>query len=155
MPSEGQTGARLTSGAAVLEFVWRGDRFLHTLSIGDARCEAQADADGIETPVYQEVHQQGDIVFASGLSGDRHWSASVEPIDGGFSFDVACRVKSPAERLGVTYRGERFRVEADPKEPNAPTSISVAGDAQVIAPFAEQATPPVTVRMRYRLLVTA
>lgn len=147
MPREGETGARLTSGPMELAFTWKGDRFLHKLRHGDDEL-APIGADELETPVYQEVHQQGDLVFASGMSGDRHWSASVEPVEGGFAFDVACRVKSPAESLGVAYEGgAKLRVE--------PTDASTRTDdesTQLLRCQPAAGEPPYTVRCQYRVL---
>lgn len=148
MPKDGEIGGRLTSDELVVEFAWQADRFTHTIVSSD-RAIAAITAEGVETPVYQEVHQQGDLVFASGMSGDRHWSASVEPIDGGFLFDVACRAKSPAGGLGVVYEGDALRIEADPKDPEAPANVSVTGGARVVVPLTAPRLAPVTVRFRY------
>lgn len=154
MPIEGETGAQLVSGSAKLTFTWRGDRFEHTLESPQGRLIALSNAGGIETPVFTELHQQGDLLFASGMSGDRHWSASIEPIVGGFLLDVACRAKTLAEGLGVVYEGVGLWLESDPTDPDAPTNVAAAGDGQVVVPLAEHDSPPVTVRMRYRVVAS-
>lgn len=147
MPKEGETGARLASGELKLAFTWKGDRFLHTLWLGDNEL-VSAEADDLETPVYQEVHQQGDLVFASGMSGDRHWSASVEPVAGGFAFDVACRVKSAVDSLGVAYEGgATFRV--DPTD-NSERTDGDSTQSLHCAPATGE--PPYTVRCQYHIL---
>ena len=153
MPKQGHIGGRLTSGDLVVEFVWADDRFAHTISQGD-RTLAASTAEGVETPVYQEVHQQGDLVFASGMSGDRHWSASVEPTDAGFLFDVACRAKSPAPEVGVVYDGAVFGIEADTNANEAPANVSTTGAIRVVQPAAPPGPPPVTVRFRYSVRIT-
>ncbi|QDT70831.1 hypothetical protein MalM25_37870 [Planctomycetes bacterium MalM25] len=147
MPKEGDTGAKLTSGELTLEFIWRGDRFEHVIQRGEDSL-ASASAPGIETPVYQEVHQQGELVFASGMSGDRHWSASVEPIENGFVFDVACRIKSNVERLGVAYEGDG-PLEAAPTDGSELTNPT-QGKHLITAPSPSRDLPR-TLRCCYRI----
>lgn len=147
MPKEGETGARLTSGELTLGFVWRGDRFVHAVRRGDDEM-ISAETSELETPVYQEVHQQGELAFASGMSGDRHWSASVEPVEGGFAFDVACRVKSPAESLGVAYQGGAS-IRVEPTDDSTRTGDESTWLLRCQPPAGEL---PYTVRCQYRVI---
>lgn len=80
-----------------------GDRLIHTIR-GFGETLTSAEADGVDTPVFTECHQQGELVFLSGAVKDQLWSMSVEPIEGGMRFDVACRAKSPMDAIGTTYR---------------------------------------------------
>lgn len=45
------------------------------------------------------------VLLATGMAGNSHWSVSVEVAEGGggLTWDVACRVKQPAELLGSAY----------------------------------------------------
>lgn len=95
--------ARTISNDVRVQFVWREDRFEHSIRSDETKFESSSSED-LLTPVYQEVHQQGDVIFASGMSGDAHWSASVEPTERGLLFDVACRGRSIEGPLGVCYR---------------------------------------------------
>lgn len=163
MPKEGETGARLTCGDIELAFVWTKDRFTHTVypRASSSPTEARSTLDStehadFETPVFQEVHQQGDLVFASGMSGDRHWSASIEASEDGFLFDVACRCKTLAAAIGSAYQlpGEQE------------SGLHVIGKAINDAPPAEPRTvgttitiethptvePPATYRYRYAIV---
>lgn len=149
MPKLGEVVGRLTSGPLTLEFHWGGDRFEHRVaSVGDALTETPAT--GIESPVYQEVHQQGGVVFASGMSDDRHWSASVEGGDAGFLFDVACRAKSAAENLGVGYAGDRSIFVA----PIESAVRERSRDTQRLRINPPAGDPPYTVRCKYRIVHT-
>jgi hypothetical protein len=102
MPRDGDMVDELKSGRLRLRFVWSGDRLSHSITHGASTLNS-IDQTACETPVYVELHRQGNLVFLSGHSDDRIWSASIEPIEGGFLFDVACRLKSPATRLGAAY----------------------------------------------------
>ncbi|MEM6329716.1 MAG: hypothetical protein AAF790_05660 [Planctomycetota bacterium] len=93
------------AGGLVLSVYREGDRFQHRVSAGDAAWES-APRDMLDTPVFTELHQQGDVVFLSGNAGFGHCSASIEPCDAGFFFDVACRVTSPTPAVASFYRGE-------------------------------------------------
>lgn len=161
MPKEGETGARLTSGGFELAFVWKGDRFEHTIcqratsspTAAQSTLTSKEHAD-FETPVYQEVHQQGDLVFASGMSGDRHWSASVEASEDGFVFDVACRCKTTAPAIGSAYKragnpgvhviGKAIEDAAPPELCTVKATIAIES-----RPVGE---PPATYRFRYAIL---
>lgn len=153
MPKEGQIGARLTSGDVGLVFQWKGDRFHHQITRGKQTLTSAEHTD-FETPVYQEVHQQGDLVFASGMSGDRHWSASIEAIEDGFLFDVACRCKTPLPAIGSAYQragGTGMHVIGKSIEDAAPPELRTVEETIAIEsrPTTE---PPATHRYRYAVV---
>jgi hypothetical protein len=151
MPNAGETVARLTNGEVELCFTWEGDRLSHSVINGVSVLHS-LDQTACETPVYVELHRQGDLVFLSGHSGDRIWSASIEPVEGGFLFDVACRAKSLAEGLGVAYEGPcRLRLIAENEELPA---VSIEG-CQVLVIQPPDGTPPYTARCRYRITLSA
>ncbi|TWU00169.1 hypothetical protein Pla108_11140 [Botrimarina colliarenosi] len=150
MPTEGETVAELVNGGLRLRFVWESDRLTQTLCHGETQLTS-LDQRAIETPVFIELHQQGELIFLSGQSGDRHWSASIEPDDEGFVFDLACRAKSRAEGLGVAYAGSpglRILTDAEP----APQLLD---GVQTLAIEPPAGDPPYTARRRYRLAIKA
>lgn len=156
MPKEGHTGARLTADGLTLEFVWREDRYAHTVSAGAIKVASIA-PEGFETPVFQEVHQQGDLVFASGMSGDRHWSASVEPSDEGLLFDLACRVKTlPSTPFGSAYTSwdtAGLQVVGKPAGSSPPPKLETLGATFTIAAAVDDVPLPTTLRYRYAVVV--
>ena len=151
MPSDGDIIDELTSGRLRLSFVWNGDRLSHSITDGVSTVHS-LDQTACETPVYVELHRQGDLVFLSGHSGDRIWSASVEPTTDGFLFDVACRAKSLAEGLGLAYEGPR-RLRLSAEEEDAPAASIEGCQVLVIPP--PVGTPPYTARCRYRITLSS
>lgn len=151
MPNAGETVARLTSGEVELCFTWEGDRLSHSVTNGVSVLHS-LDQTACETPVYVELHRQGDLVFLSGHSGDRIWSASIEPVEGGFFFDVACRAKSLAEGLGLAYEGPNY-FKVSPEAEDAPAAAIEGCQVLVIQP--PVGTPPYTARCRYRITYSA
>jgi hypothetical protein len=147
MPNAGETVARLASGEVELCFTWEGDRLSHSITDGVSALQS-LDQTVFETPVYVELHRQGDLVFLSGHSGDRIWSASIEPVEAGFLFDVACRAKSLAEGLGIAYEGPR-RLRLSAENEDTPTA-SIEG-CQVLVIQPPVGAPPYTARCRYRI----
>jgi hypothetical protein len=147
MPTDGDIVDELTSGRLRLRFVWNGDRLSHSVTDGVSAL-ASLDQTACETPVYVELHRQGDLVFLSGHSGDRIWSASIEPVEGGFLFDVACRAKSLAEGLGVAYEGPN-RLLLSPQDET--TRLSAITTCQLLVIPPPTGTPPYTARCRYRI----
>lgn len=156
MPKEGHTGAQLTADGLMIEFVWREDRYAHTISAGTIKLEA-IELVGWETPVFQEVHQQGDLVFASGMAGDRHWSASVEMSDEGLLFDVACRLKSlPSNSLGSAYTDwekEHLQIVGKPAGSSPPPQLKTIDQTLTIAAAVDEVSLPTTLRYRYAVIL--
>ncbi|MEX2141138.1 MAG: hypothetical protein WD894_17865 [Pirellulales bacterium] len=108
----------LHSGDLRLKFDWRGDRFGHLIEQHIAgewqvvleSLEGLPDEDWPPSPVLQGLHIEhrstGAVALLVGKAGQNHWSASIEPLSnqGGFQFDIACRVQQPPQRLGNEYR---------------------------------------------------
>lgn len=162
MPREGETGARLASSGYELVFAWSGDRFEHTVSSGAASSPTaprialdSTTHPDFETPVYQEVHQQGDLVFASGMSGDRHWSASIEATEDGFLFDVACRYKKPASAIGSAYKRSgtpALHVIGKPIDDSRPPQLTtVETTISIESRPTRSGDTPTTCRFRYAI----
>jgi hypothetical protein len=151
MPTDGDIVDAIASGRLRLSFVWNGDRLSHSITDGVSALQS-LDQTTCETPVYVELHRQGDLVFLSGHSGDRIWSASIEPAEGGFLFDVACRAKSLAEGLGIAYEGPNY-FKVSPEADGAPAA-SIEG-CQVLLIQPPVGTPPYTARCRYRITLSA
>ncbi|QDU91706.1 hypothetical protein Pla175_51360 [Pirellulimonas nuda] len=142
------------SGHVELTLAWRDDRYQQLLAAGDARRESEL-IKCLHSPVFTEVHQQGDLLFLSGADRDCHWSASIEPLPDGFLFDVACRVK--AMRYGgiaAMYVGTGLAFEPAESGALAPRVEGSADGACILIVALEasrtQVTPPCTVRFRYR-----
>lgn len=148
MPKDGDVVARITSGELSLEFICQGDRYQHVIAFGSAILTATTDP-SLETPVFQEVHQQGDIIFASGMSGDRHWSTSIEPCASGFAFDVACRAKTLAKQLGIAYEGTS---EVTLQSSDDTRLNHTFPGRQLLGPLSESGEPPYTLRCHYCIL---
>lgn len=53
-----------------------------------------------------ERRRSGDVALLVGMSGKSHFSLSVEVIENGLEFDVACRVSGAAAMLGSSYHSE-------------------------------------------------
>jgi hypothetical protein len=147
----------LESDGVRIVFRWIDDRFTHEVACSRHGVDLiETTADGIETPVFTDSQTQAGVLFLSGQSGDRHWSLSVESVDGGLALDVACRAKSPCLRLGSAYEAphDRAVVTTEPagKRPAAslvrvpasgknPAGLLIEGQ-----PIAEA---PATTRWRY------
>ncbi len=145
MPKQGEVGGRLVNDELELVFAWDTDRFVHTIHGGESQLAAVERSD-FDTPVFQEVHQQGDVLFLSGMSGGRHWSASVEPAADGFAFDIACRVKQADLPAASLYEGAGLRIEPQGDGDGRPEV-----DGLTVLAAAEHAEPPYTIRYRYRI----
>lgn len=141
--------AEITSGRLRLGVVRHGDGYTHHLASDSARLDA-VEHPRFDTPVFTDLHRQGDTLFLSGMSGGRHWSASIEPCEGGFLFDVACRLKIAYRPAASAYRGEGLRIV------NAGEGVSAAvvkndGEARLALPAEEVEPMPATLRWRYRV----
>ncbi len=142
----------LESHGVRVTFKWCGDRYSHHVESRDGSLES-CEGSKIETPVFADAHQQGDLLFFSGMSGDRHWSMSVEPTATGLAMDVACRLKSAVGPLGSCYQ-QTDKITILPEEiDSAPSSEIVLSEANrlEIVPTCVLAEPPVTLRYRYRI----
>jgi len=144
---------KLTCGDLVLTFFWDKDRYQHRLVSGTSNRES-VDAKAIESPAFSDLHEQGDVLFASGSAGDSHWSMSVEPVADGFVFDVACRAKSfmyGKHGWASFYGGDGLQIEADEKHEAAAYFERGTDDRVWLVTTSEHkvAKPPCTIRYRY------
>src|SRR5215213_8525183 len=103
-----------------VEFVWRGDRFGHLISMVAPTGQTMPLLESIEgtpadewpaSPPFQSltIEDRPDgrtVALLVGMAGGSHWSASAEPVSGRaeIAFDVACRHKTKPNRLGSRYR---------------------------------------------------
>ena len=162
------------------------DRYAHSIQckLNGAWLELLASIEGDHrddwpaSPPLQQLHiEQRDerhLAFLIGMAGKSHWSLSIEldPNARRVECDVACRLRTPAERLASTYHiahpadgvrpqealwtldGVRCRLEA--ASDRAPTCISPAGEDKVeITPMAVLGEYPQTVRWKYALSLSA
>lgn len=149
----------LRSGSVELVFHWQGDCYQHRL-VGGGVTATSFDSDEIETPVFTDLHQQGDLLFLSGNAGVGHWSASVEPKGNrSFTFDIALRLKQPTMTVGTVYSaigeapdfkpelGCKAELHADAGRPEDAHWVLLASDPTDRVPS--------TTRYVYRLLVTS
>ena len=141
-----------TNAGITVTFDWNTDRYEKTIQ-SDAGTLKAALSDNVETPVFNDLLPQDGLVFLSGMSDDRHWSMSVEPTDGGFAFDIACRAKSEVNRIGSVLAGDTaaFEIQGEVvKDAVAPT-INQAENTEIIAE-ANNSEPPLTVHYRFQVL---
>jgi hypothetical protein len=166
--------ASLEGGGLSVVFTRRGDRFGHAVycmscaAPGDGPTNTQPYLESIEgtpdddwpaSPPLKELHFESRpdgrrLALLVGMAGKSHWSASVEldPSAGRLTFDVACRLRGPAKRLGSMYH------LASTDAPNPATIVAeresarlsiVAESRLIVEPISVLATCPQTVRWRY------
>lgn len=142
-----------------LEFHWVGDRFEHQLTAegGNAKTLCKGVQSSWPTsPPLQQLSKESingqDVVLGVGCAGTSHWSVSVEPIEGGFRFDWACKTKEPPKFLGSRYstQGKMSVVAGE-------HGVSTFGDDNAEAEIVpkEELGEAKTYRWSYRIAVTA
>jgi len=170
-----------------VEFRWTGDRFSQSffgVEQGQSELllesiEGHAEDSCPQSPTLVELHQQDEAIFLTGACAVGHWSMCIEPHrvgeEVGLKFDVACRIKSPAERLTSSYRiaesvssshrdssmtlstavGD-FRLETlklpATEEPSSCQLALVGNEMQLIREIHQADALPQTVRWQYRLI---
>ncbi len=106
------------------DFVWRGDRYAHAVTLinpqGEHLLLESVEGDPQDpwppSPAFQQLSMQGDgaqrVAFLVGMAGKSHWSMSVEVASDQRSivFDVACRIHLAADRLCSSYRAPSFEI---------------------------------------------
>lgn len=119
MPSE-TLDAPGPAGILRVEFLKRGDRYGHIISLIDASgaaipllesIEGTATDDWPASPPLQtlsieELSPNGKVALLVGMAGSSHWSASIEPASQAaeLAFDIACRHAKEPRRLSSCYR---------------------------------------------------
>jgi len=110
--------ATLSGDGLLVDFERVGDRIKNTISAVNgchvtpllASSEGVPDESWPASPAFQELHleQRGpnlELALLVGMAGTSHWSASIA-IDRAaktIHFDIACRIKDAAARLGSAY----------------------------------------------------
>ena len=165
-----------------VEFHFEHGRYRHSLCQYDkdgpvlplVSHEGDHAADWPPSPVVQQVDacasEGTESLVAVGMAGVSHWSLAVDvdPENRAISFDVACRVKSPAEFLGSTYRldgranlvNDRL-MELQSRTNSPPIALeALIGRVEidrnlqlVVRPESIDASLPATVRWKYRFLI--
>lgn len=138
----------LPNGAATLRFFWVEDRYQHEFRVGD-KCVRSITRSDIETPVYTDLHQQGDLLFASGNAGIGHWSAAIEPNGDGFLFDVAIRLGHAAESIASAYAGTGAANSIAITPVDGSAQLTTTDSQVMILPVAEIMAPVCTVCYKY------
>ena len=143
----------LEQGGLRLIFEWRGDRYAHRVSVAEGTgervllesLEASDAAAWPASPPLQQVHIESRgpevaVALAVGMAGRSHWSAACE-LDGRqrrVTFDIACRIAQPAERLASGYR---FGLPATQSEQGrvilGPWELVVEDDTRLVLSEAE------------------
>ncbi len=143
-----------TSAGVRVIFVWKVDRYEYAFSFDKNRMAA-VENESLETPVFTDLHQQDELLFLSGMSGDRHWSMSIEPTEAGFALDVAVRAKSLVDKIGSVYKAEGWGpwkitgVEAEGTL--VPAVEAIDEGQQGVIPMGDFNKTPVTIRYRYQI----
>lgn len=118
-----------------VDFVWRGDRYAHTVSMIDTdgaivpllkSIEGETDDNWPASPPLQTLSvenliDKGRVALLVGMAGRSHWSASIESVHGEAKvvFDLACRHSEAPNRLGSYYL---------PASPLAPRRLSIESE---------------------------
>jgi hypothetical protein len=169
--------AILSAGALRIVFERRGDRIGHRVIVGNIEggsvllqsIEGRPQEDWPPSPPFQEgrieLSDGRMVAMLVGMAGKSHWSMSVEADadTGGFTFDVACRMKGTAGTAISTYAVDR---STQPTHgPNAEVQLADSlivrpvGEAShaildqqlVLRPNATVSSLPATLRWRYEM----
>jgi hypothetical protein len=123
---------QLASGGTSVEFTWDNDRWRHEIRTADGGgwssvegADDSADHRWPESPVLTEISLEEvagkPVLLGVGLAGRSHFSlcVTVHPdAEDTLLFEAACRINSPAERLGSTYCGkDGHAVRIEPQTP--------------------------------------
>jgi hypothetical protein len=103
-----------------VEFIWREDRYRHTISLidGDGSIvpllesfEGVSEGDWppsppLQTLTFEELPDGRRVALLLGMAGRSHWSVSIEPLAGEAKIvvDVACRHSTKPASLGSHFR---------------------------------------------------
>ncbi|MGI9430503.1 MAG: hypothetical protein ACR2NM_17715 [Bythopirellula sp.] len=142
-----------------VEFTKPADRFGHTVlgvrggEVVPILCSIEGTPEDFAppSPPLTELHQQPSLTFLTGATSIAHWSMSVEVVEGGIWFDVACRAKRQPPVLGSAYQVVEKQFEL---EVGATCCVNQSGNLLNILPAAEASNMeefPTTFRWRYRI----
>ena len=109
----------LRSKTLQVKFIWQHDRWHHEISGAGAEHVVWRSREGTGDDVWPPSPALQDLHVATGIAGEStallvgstsvaHWSVSIEVDDENdrLKFDVACRLKAAAVRLGNAYQRE-------------------------------------------------
>ena len=156
-------------------FDWRDDRFGHNIELSDqaGSCLLLCSHEGLHadnwplSPPLQQLHREDrggghQVVLLVGMSGREHWSSSVEidPDGRAITFDVACRVGTPAAALRSTYRIVSNEWNHDRQQDWELTALEtdqrlaqIMSDGEYVSIVPATSAAP-TVRWKYRIVLT-
>lgn len=161
----------------------QGDRFGQRIILAASQenmtllesVESDPDINWPASPPLQdfEIEPRGSsqkVALLVGMAGTGHWSASVEIEKEFLRFDIACRIREPAQNLGSTYVAPDARItlrEGSPTlietlaalpnvelsaDSDVSTRFELRGDNQLwIGPDGDTDELPATVRWKYSL----
>lgn len=151
--------ATLTNGDVQVDIYWLGDRFGHTVSVirdGQAEVEWRLAAGSVESPVFQELHEQATdsgepILFLSGAASGAHWSMSVHSEGKEIRFDAAARIARRPIRRVIEYAGSGYPPRIVSFAPLASDTRVTCGESivTVAADCAVEESLPTTLRWQY------
>ena len=156
-----------------IEFAWHGDRFGHSVSMGQPAERLLESIEGSSgeiwpaSPPFQSLRAETladgrRVGLLVGMAGQSYWSASVEPVSGeaAILFDVACRTTGDIAGLGSRYRAvsggrsELIRAVPQPIDGELPLVEADAGGSIIIRPRMGKAKAA-TIRWKYWLQLNA
>ena len=159
--SSGKVVGVLRSGRLLLEFSTQVGRVAHALQyVGEQETVTLlesvegTDEDWPPSPPYQQLSVEptaegGEIAFLVGMAGRSHWSASIQPLEQGFLFEVACRAREQPEQLGSIYRlGETCQAIQSNSEPQRINRLTLPQGVLIIQCLDQQ--PPATIAWEQR-----
>ena len=153
MPESENHLIHFASGPIEVVFERVEDRFQQRVNGPQFQLVATDSAE-IDTPVFTEVHPQGDLLFLSGAVKDQLWSMSIERTKTGLLFDVACRMKTLPDQLGTVYQATGDidpSIEGQPTKESEPPSVLTESGSIMILAKSENATLPATIRYRFAI----
>ena len=167
--SREQATIHLETSALALAMPWHVDRYSHAISLRQdgERSVALASVEGTSADVWPSsapvqsarkelISCDESAILTVGMSGQSHWSMSIEEkLGGSLVFDVACRSSAKEPLLTSTYRSELGRlVVVSPTEAHL---VSTAGDVllRLETTSAGIAPPPALAMVGDLLTITA
>ena len=163
MQSESLDAADSSGRILRVEFVWRGDRYAHVISVAHDSGKIEPLLESLEgtpaddwppSPPLQNLHRETlpngrPALLLVGAAGRSHWSASIEavPDEPALAFDVACRHSGAAGWLGSRYRARAAAEAALTIE----TGNSSWAWKDAVLEITPQACPTLTARWKFTI----
>jgi hypothetical protein len=87
----------------VVQFVWLDADGFHRQTMLTSR-EGDAAQAWPASPPIQACQSEDQVrIMGTGMAGKSHWSLAVSRLNDSLIWDIACRLKQPAQKLGSTY----------------------------------------------------